>query len=144
MGCVQPGDSPLPVTYYIHSIMKKMYRLLLFLTACPPLPLVAQTVLNFADLKLAFEKAPSDTAKLRILFSENPVKFMQSPDELLELYRQGYILAKRQNDKTNRFKAIHYTALVYMYAKTDENMAYQWLQKALPEAEASQKIYLSG
>lgn len=101
------------------------------------LSLSAQELSDFEKMRVTFNSAASDTAKLRILFEAKPMKYMNDPDALLALYQQGYLLAKRQNDKVNRFKAVHYIALTYMYGKLDENTAYQWLQKALAEAEAA-------
>lgn len=97
----------------------------------------AQELKDFAHMKTAFTKATSDTAKLRMLFTKGPMTYMSHPNELLELYQQGYDIAKRQNDKSARFKALHYKALTYMYGKSNEKEAYQWLQKALIEAQSA-------
>lgn len=121
----------------------KRFCLPLLSAFCFQLSLTAQDLSSFESMKSAFGKATSDTAKLRILFDAKPMKYMNTPDALLALYQQGYLLAKRQNDKVNRFKAVHYIALTYMYGKLDENTAYQWLQKALKEAEAAQNnVYI--
>lgn len=100
--------------------------------------------MSFDELATAFKKANSDTAKLQILFSEKPIKYTDRADELLPLYHEGYRLAKKNNDKTNRFKATHYIALTYLYGKIDEATAFQWLQKALVEAEAAQNNLFIG
>ncbi|MCA0230731.1 MAG: HAMP domain-containing histidine kinase [Bacteroidetes bacterium] len=105
---------------------------------------LSQNSLSFDELATAFNKANSDTAKLQILFSEKPIKYTDRADELLPLYHEGYRLAKRNNDKVNRFKATHYIALTYLYGKIDEATAFQWLQKALVEAEAAQNNLFIG
>lgn len=116
--------------------MKKIY-LLLLLNLILQIPLTAQDVSSFESMKAAFEKASSDTTKLRILLTEKPLKYTSNSDELLALYQQGYSMAKRLNDKSARFKTVHYTAMTYLYGKLDENEAYKWLQKALVEAQAA-------
>ena len=123
--------------------MKCIY-LLLFLEFILPISLKAQSISSFDSLQTAFSRATSDTAKLRILFADRPMKYMGNSDGLLQLYQKGYMLAKQNNDKVARFKAIHYTALTYMYGKLDEEVAYKWLQKALVEATATKNNLFIG
>lgn len=125
------------------AFMKKL-GILLFVFFCFKSYVFSKTSPSFDELTAAFKKANSDTAKLRILFSEKPTKYTDRADELLPLYHEGYQLAKKHNDKVNRFKAVHYTALTYLYGKVDESTAFQWLQKALVEAENAQNNLFIG
>ncbi|MFN8345175.1 MAG: HAMP domain-containing sensor histidine kinase [Spirosomataceae bacterium] len=123
--------------------MKCIY-LIVFFAFSFQVPLRAQGESSFDSLKAAFSKVASDTARLRMLFAEKPMKYLSDSDELLKLYRQGYLIAKRQNDNVARFKAVYYAALTYMYGKVDETKAYMWLQEALVEAKATKNNLFIG
>lgn len=123
--------------------MRKLFLFVIILFCCQ-FSVFSKNSVSFDELVTAYRKANSDTAKLRILFSEKPTKYTDRADELLPLYHEGYRLAKRNNDKVNRFKAVHYIALTYLYGKVDESTAFQWLQKALIEAENAQNDLFIG
>ena len=61
--------------------MKCIY-LLLFLEFILPISLKAQSISSFDSLQTAFSRATSDTAKLRILFADRPMKYMGNSDGL--------------------------------------------------------------
>lgn len=87
------------------------------------------------SLESVFNTATTDTARLSILFKDIPFYYLGQPERMLKLYARGYELAKRYNDKARCFKGLFYSAMIYMYDKSDDGLGFIWLQKALKAAE---------
>ena len=126
--------------------MKKFYTLLTLVTICyfvflHQLALPAQAKHPADSLQDLFNQATTDTARLNILFKDNPYKYMTKPQQMLALYQRGYVLAQQQNDQARVFKAHFYTAMVYIYNLQDEVTGFQYLQKAFTVAEARKDYF---
>ncbi|MBL7817969.1 MAG: hypothetical protein JNL70_23370 [Saprospiraceae bacterium] len=115
--------------------MTKIYFTIVTILLCK-FGLSAQPQDPADSLQTVFNQAKTDTARLSILFKDNPYKYMGKPQQMLALYQRGYVLAQQQNDQARVFKAHFYTALVYIYNLQDEVTGFQYLQKALTVAEA--------
>jgi signal transduction histidine kinase len=93
------------------------------------------------SLESAFNNAKTDTGRLAILMHDEPDMYFGQTEKLLALYQKGLEIATRTQDKRMCYEVTYSIATTYLYSKSDEGTAFQWLQKALVFAEEARNFY---
>jgi signal transduction histidine kinase len=128
-------------TKFYYKLKTYFFYLACYLFFLFPKSLNAQIKITPTDsLESAFNSAKTDTSRLAILMHDEPDMYFGQTEKLLALYQQGLEIATRTQDKKMCYEVTYSIAMTYLYSKSDEGTAFQWLQKTLAFAEENRNF----